>query len=181
MSDHSILPGVADAHCLEPARASDAEALARLSRRHVENGLGWRWTPPRLAACIQAEDTEVVLARGAGAGGPASPLAGVALGFAVMEYRFAVRRAHLVLLAVAPAQRRNGLGRRLVDWCEAMARLGGIREIALEVRESNAGARAFYATLGYVGDERLRGYYQGVEDAVRLRKNLERRRPSPLS
>jgi ribosomal-protein-alanine N-acetyltransferase len=48
-----------------------------------------------------------------------------------------------------------------------------VREVLLEVRESNQAARAFYASLGFVDDGRRRGYYADpVEDAVLLRLRL---------
>ena len=42
----------------------------------------------------------------------------------------------------------------------------------LEVRASNPQARRFYATLGYRETTRSAGYYSGVEDAIRLERDL---------
>src|SRR5579862_9299827 len=49
---------------------------------------------------------------------------------------------------VAPACRRQGLGRRLVEHAVARMEHEGARAIFLEVRESNAGARESYARMG---------------------------------
>lgn len=147
---------------LRPAAARDAAALADLSRRAIEHGLRWRWTPQRLAAAIGEPETEVVAARAG-----AAPC-----GFAVMEYAFAERRAHLVLLAVEPAWRRRGVGRALYRWVETLARAGGVLELGLEVRERNREARAFYASLGFREIALARRYYDGREDALRLHKRL---------
>lgn len=149
---------------LESARPPDARTIALLSRRLVERGLTWRWTPRAIAAQIRDPDVEVLVARRDGA----------VAGFAVMQFRFEARRAHLVLLAVDPRRRRSGVGRALVSWLELVARRGGIRTVELEVRSRNLGARAFYAALGYAESGVLRRYYQGREDAVRMRRDLAR-------
>ena len=44
--------------------------------------------------------------------------------------------------------------------------------VQVEVRESNRIARAFYAAHGYEQVGATRGYYQGVETALRLVKEL---------
>ncbi len=89
---------------LESARIADAACLAEMSRSLVERGLGWRWTPHSLASKIRDPEAEVVVAR----------KHGKIIGFAVMQFRFAQREAHLLLFAVVPPQRRRGLGRALL-------------------------------------------------------------------
>ena len=42
----------------------------------------------------------------------------------------------------------------------------------LEVRAGNQQARRFYAKLGYRETTRSAGYYSGVEDAIRLERDL---------
>jgi ribosomal protein S18 acetylase RimI-like enzyme len=149
---------------LRSARASEAPRLADMSRRWIERGLGWRWRPARLAACMRDGDTEVLVAADGAA----------LIGFAVMQFRFAEREADLLLLAVDPTRRRCGVARALVTWLEQVARLGGIESIALEVRANDVGARAFYRALGFRERARVRGYYQGREDALRLVRRLLR-------
>ncbi len=99
--------------------------------------------------------------------------AGTAIvGFAIMRY--GDDTAHLNLLAVAPAHRRRGIGRRLVAWLEDTALTAGTFTIALELRAGNAGARAFYAALGYRELVRVPGYYQGRECAIRMVRDVAR-------
>ena len=147
---------------LEPARRRDAAPIARLSRRLIEDGLEWRWTPRAIDASIRDPESEVVVARSGDR----------PIGFANMQYRFAEKSAHLVLLAVEPAWRRRGVGRELLDWVERMAALGGIEEIRLEVRRANEAARAFYRRFGYREGGVLPGYYQRREDAVTMSRRL---------
>jgi ribosomal-protein-alanine N-acetyltransferase len=145
------------------ARPGDARAIALLSRAAIESGLSWRWTPPRVLRSLADAHTNVIVARTAGA--PAA-----LAGFAIMKY--GETEAHLLLLAVQPAQRRLGIGRALVDWLEATALTAGTGVIRLETRAGNAAARSFYRSLGYVEIGLLRRHYDGVEDAVRIAKDL---------
>jgi hypothetical protein len=80
--------------------------------------------------------------------------------------------AHLDLLAVAPPYRRAGIGRRLLEWLEKCAVVAGIFSITLEVREGNEGAQLFYERMGYRTLTYLPGYYQGIEAALRMGRNL---------
>ena len=77
-------------------------------------------------------------------------------------------------LAVAPRFRRQGVGEALVNALEASLKDYGSRCLTLEVRDSNAAARALYAKLGFVEIGRRRGYYRDPrEDALILRKEWE--------
>jgi ribosomal-protein-alanine N-acetyltransferase len=142
------------------ATAADAPAIADMSRQYIESGLGWSWTPARIAAAIADRETNVALI---------DQPDGV-LAFGIMHY--AERSAHLALLAVDPAQRRRGIAARLVAWLEKCADMAGIERIRVEARADNPGALAFYQKLGYVQIDRLARYYRGVLDAVRLEKTL---------
>ena len=83
--------------------------------------------------------------------------------------------AHLDLLAVAPQYRRAGVGRQLLEWLEKCAVVAGVFSITLEVRAANEGARAFYQRMGYRALVELPGYYQGVEPALRMGRDLSSR------
>lgn len=138
----------------------DAPRLAAMSRDLVEEGLGWSWVPSRVVWHVRAPDSVVLVAR------QSSRIAG----FAIM--RFAIEHAHLDLLAVEPAYRRAGVGRRLIGWLEESALVAGISIIYLEVRAANDGARCFYERLGYRSIKHLPGYYDGRESAVRMARDL---------
>ncbi|MGH7530457.1 MAG: ribosomal protein S18-alanine N-acetyltransferase [Gemmatimonadales bacterium] len=73
-------------------------------------------------------------------------------------------------LAVAPEGRRRGMGRALVRRALGELVRHGVRDVFLEVRESNAGARALYAAHGFAEVGRRPRYYRRpVEDAIILR------------
>ncbi len=59
------------------------------------------------------------------------------------------RHAHILLLYVAPAHRRQGLGSALMAVAESWARARGDRAIGLQVFQSNQPALRLYETLGY--------------------------------
>jgi ribosomal-protein-alanine N-acetyltransferase len=81
--------------------------------------------------------------------------------------------AELESIAVSAGHQRQGVARRLFAAMAAELSRADVREVLLEVRESNQAARAFYASLGFVDDGRRRGYYADpVEDAVLLRLRL---------
>ena len=145
---------------LKLVRQGDALRIARMSRDLVEHGLPWTWTPQRVIAHIRGRDSNVLGAWHEGR----------LVGFAIMQ--FYAERAHLNLLAVQPAARRLGIGQRLVEWQEEVARAGDIPVVNLEVRANNPGAQAFYRRLGYRQVKYLPGYYQGREAAIRMRHDL---------
>ena len=58
-------------------------------------------------------------------------------------------RGWVYYLAVAPEQRRGGLGRRLMQTAEEWVAARGIRKLELMVRDSNAAAIGFYRRIGY--------------------------------
>ncbi|HVZ48837.1 MAG TPA: ribosomal protein S18-alanine N-acetyltransferase [Gemmatimonadaceae bacterium] len=100
----------------------------------------------------------------------ATDATGAVVGFAVVVA--AADEAELANLAVAPAARRSGVARNLVEHVLAAAEAGGARDVFLEVRESNAAARALYAAFGFAEVGRRRAYYQAPdEDALVLRRS----------
>lgn len=92
------------------------------------------------------------------------------VGFAIMRY--GDDDAHLDLLAVAPPYRRAGLGRQLLQWLEKCAVVAGTFNVTLEVRAGNEGAQLFYKCMGYRALAHLPGYYQGIEAAIRMGRDL---------
>lgn len=78
--------------------------------------------------------------------------------------------ADIMNVGVARDMRRRGIAegmlRRLMKICAER----GIYEVNLEVRESNAAARALYKKLGFEKVGLRRGYYGGKEDAVLMKR-----------
>jgi ribosomal-protein-alanine N-acetyltransferase len=145
---------------LRLARAQDARTIAQMSRELIEAGLGWSYDAPRIVRLIADADTVSLVACD-----QTTPV-----GFAIMQ--FGDERAHLVLLAVMPRHQRQGVARRLLSWLLATARTAGIAELSLELRAGNAGARAFYRSMGFDDAGLLPGYYRHREPALRMKRVL---------
>ena len=147
-------------HHLELARLADAPVIAAMSSRLIEAGLTPSWPAERVARHIRNADSLVLTARHSGR----------ILGFAIMQYGDAA--AHLNLLAVETTSQRHGIGRALLGWLEQTAIVAGTFVVQLELRASNAAARAFYESKGYRETGRVTGYYQRLEDAIQMGRNL---------
>lgn len=142
------------------ARRNDAAPIADMSRRLIEDGLPWTWTAARVLRHIRHRETVVLTAR-----------EGQALaGFAIMNFAF--ESAHLNLLAVEPEHQRKGIGPAQLQWLEASAMTAGTFVIRLEVRARNAQALRFYRRLGYEEVGLASRYYCGIEDAIRMSRDL---------
>ena len=114
------------------------------------------WTPSMFAAEL-AESSRAWLVAVDEAGGVVG-YGGVAV--------LADHDAHIMNLAVTPASRRQGLGRRLLgELLSASARLGAQR-VTLEVRAENAGAIALYEAVGLESVGVRPAYYGPGHDAV---------------
>ena len=77
---------------IAPALAADVQVIAEMSRRLVEVGLPWTWTPARVARHLHHHDSLVLAVRAGSAPNP------TLAGFAIMHFGDDI--AHLNLLAV---------------------------------------------------------------------------------
>lgn len=99
--------------------------------------------------------------------GPAPPSPWELWGYIV--FWIAADEMHLLNLAVQPQQRRRGIARALLSEALNQARTLGAQVAWLEVRPSNAAARALYASFGFKEEGRRPGYYDDTqEDAILL-------------
>jgi ribosomal protein S18 acetylase RimI-like enzyme len=84
----------------------------------------------------------------------------------------ATQEAELLRIAVRPGERREGLGRALLDACELQFKREGIHTLLLEVRLSNIAAQRLYEDAGWVQNGHRPRYYSDGEDALLYRKEL---------
>jgi ribosomal-protein-alanine N-acetyltransferase len=91
-----------------------------------------------------------------------------------------VEEMHLLNITVAQAHRGRGHAIAMLDALLDMARERGARKVWLEVRESNAHARAIYLRYGFTQIGVRRGYYPATqgkrEDAAVMGYDLQERR-----
>lgn len=162
--------GSVDEYSLQHARIADARRLAVMSQQYVEAGLRPAWSASRITWHMRHPESIVLTAR----------CGGTTAGFAIMRYGDDV--AHLNLLAVDPVHRRRGVARKIMMWLEETALTAGTFIIGLELRATNEAALAFYAALGYRELGRVTGYYQGIENAIRMARDVRTSRDAvPVS
>jgi len=98
---------------------------------------------------------------------------GEVIGYYVMMA--AAGEAHLLNMTIAPIWRGHGLGRELLEHCLACARAHRAESLFLEVRPSNAAARALYQSSGFIDLAVRPEYYPGRagrEDAVIMKREM---------
>ena len=96
------------------------------------------------------------------------------LGFFIAS--FSLLEGHLLNISVAPNMKRKGIGNDLLDKVEKISNQFGIKEIFLEVRESNNEAISFYKNYGFLEIGLRKNYYKlydGREDALIFSKKLK--------
>lgn len=90
---------------------------------------------------------------------------GKVIGYAGFYYFF--EEGHITTMAVAPNWRRQGIGKLLLNHLIEKAKEIGLKELSLEVRESNQIARKMYQKFGFKMVARRKKYYvQPIEDAI---------------
>ena len=143
---------------LRAARAADLTTVGLIERASFSDP----WTESAFASLLEGADAFFAVATLPG---------GSIVGYVVAW--FAADQGDVANIAVAPEARGRGVGAALLDRALEAAADAGVRELFLEVRESNAGARALYASRGFVEIGRRRNYYRRpVEDALVLRLSL---------
>ena len=83
-------------------------------------------------------------------------------------YWHVVDEAHVINVAVAPQERRHGIGRALVAHLLHHAKGSGIIKLLLEVRASNEAAIRLYESAGFTKFNVRSRYYNDGEDAVEM-------------
>lgn len=82
----------------------------------------------------------------------------------------------LYWIVVGPARQRTGIGRRLLEEAERLARQGGATEMFIDTagRAQYAPTRAFYERMGYRVHEVVTEFYGKGDDKVVYRKQVSR-------
>lgn len=127
------------------ARPEDAASIGRLlddfNREYDDPTPGPEWLAERMRELLAEGHTAIML------GGPGPD------GVAVLRFRpgiwTAALECYLAELYVAPAQRRRGLGRALLQAAIELARARGADHMDLGTGEHDVAARALYESLGF--------------------------------
>jgi ribosomal protein S18 acetylase RimI-like enzyme len=132
------------------ARAEDRAAVITLLDAYARDPMGGgQPLASDVIAAIPDRLASLPHARVWLASAPDGEPAGVAVCFLGFSTFAARPLLNLHDLAVAPAHRRRGVGRRLLGAIEDAARALGCCKVTLEVRDDNATAQRLYRALGY--------------------------------
>jgi ribosomal-protein-alanine N-acetyltransferase len=151
---------MSDEIVIRPARAADLSRVVEIERASFSDP----WTHGAFRSALHEDRLNFHVADSA------DVVVGYAVSWCVID------EAELANLAVLPAIRGRGVGAALLDRAMDDARLAGCVVMHLEVRDSNAAARALYESRGFGMVGRRKGYYRApVEDALILRARLVER------
>ena len=134
---------------LTPGTSHDLDSVVLIMDSAFDDRFGEAWTRSQCAGILPMPGVKLVLARVGD---------GSAAGFSL--FRTISCDAELLLLAVSPQYRRNGIGSLLLDHFVAEARDSGSSKIHLEVRDGNP-AVSMYEAAGFACVGRRRKYYRG--------------------
>ncbi|HEY0972758.1 MAG TPA: ribosomal protein S18-alanine N-acetyltransferase [Gemmatimonadales bacterium] len=144
------------------ARRDDLAGIVDIERRSFSDP----WTLHAFGAALARDDVHFAVAECPGASlvSPAGYLVAWFMG----------DEGEIGNVAVDDRCRGQGIGAALLDDALAAAERAGVRDMYLEVRESNAAARSLYASRSFAQVGRRRRYYRApVEDALVLHRALD--------
>jgi ribosomal protein S18 acetylase RimI-like enzyme len=144
----------AAALAIRPARLRECSAIAALARELLPEA----WSEAQLSSEVALPEGRVWVACAE------SGLCGF------LVARRELDELHVLLTGVRPDARRRGLATRLVQ--AALGAERGLAKAHLEVRESNAGARAFYEQVGFRAVGRRPRHYPDGEAALLMLRSL---------
>jgi ribosomal-protein-alanine N-acetyltransferase len=138
-----------------PADERHLEAMMAVMHAAFDPRYGEAWSMAQLAATLSLPGSWARLAL----------LGAEPAGFSLC--RAAGPEVELLLIAVMPASRRQGVAARLVTRAQEDALARGASEIFLEVREDNHAARQLYGTSRFFEVGQRPDYYSGTDGSRR--------------
>jgi len=93
------------------------------------------------------------------------------LGYIIFWIKFE-DEGHIISIAVDKNYRRLEVGSKLVETSIEVFKKFEVKIIKLEVRVGNKGARKFYSKLGFKEEKIVENYYEDLEDAVIMFKEM---------
>lgn len=149
---------------LDPGEAGDLDAVMMVMDSAFDARFGEAWTRSQCAGILPLAGVRLTVA---------SDPAGAIEGFSLL--RTVADESELLLIAVAPGARRNGVGASLVRHFIEHGRQSGARRLHLEVRDGNP-AIGMYRGFGFAIEGRRPQYYRGTDgslhDALTMAREL---------
>jgi ribosomal-protein-alanine N-acetyltransferase len=152
---------VADTVMLRRPTILDLDAVASIEQASFADP----WSVAEFASVLEVDHTIFLVAEV----GEGSGIVGYVIAMAVID------QAEILNVAVAPESRGAGLGGGMLDAALLEVEKRGAESVFLEVRVSNAPARALYSSRGFVEISRRKNYYRTpVEDALVMQRAVKR-------
>ena len=180
MHDTAVLNARPDEHGItyKPLDAAHAEDVAAMESQVMGSDA---WNAALVADELPRVDRTWWAAYASGEGPDAGPAAGSegassARGTVLVGYAGGMvidGQVQILKIGTDPAWRRRGIARQLISRVASDARDLGATTCSLEVRASNAGAQAFYESLGMHSIGKRPHYYSDREDAVIMEGPLQ--------
>lgn len=152
---------------LREGGADDIAALMQVMDRAFDPAFGEAWNRGQCLGILSLPDVWLSFADVEQDG------QGLTIGFALS--RLLVDDAELLLLAVDPAWRHQGIAGALIERTCTIASARGAHRLLLEMREGNP-AHLLYQRTGFGEIGRRQGYYRGgdgrIHDALTLSRSL---------
>lgn len=148
-------PAVDGAVSIERGTSDDLDSVMTVMEQAFGTSFGEAWTRSQCAGILPMTGVLLRLAR--------EPGSKRAIGFSLS--RSVAEDSELLLIAVAPAQQRRGIGRLLLQDFMEQARANGISTAHLEVRDGN-GAMSMYRDAGFSPVGRRRKYYHAPDGSA---------------
>jgi ribosomal-protein-alanine N-acetyltransferase len=148
---------MSDGPTLREGGSDDIGAMMRVMVRAFDPAFGEAWNRGQCLGILSLPDVWLSFAETEDEGGPR------AIAFALS--RLTVDDAELLLLAVDPEWRQQGVASALIERSAAIAAARGAQRLLLEVRDGNA-AMCVYERRGFGLIGRRREYYRGPDGAV---------------
>ncbi len=139
---------------MRPMAAGDAAAVARMEASTFSTP----WKEDTFHSLLQRPGVELWVADLEG------EVAAYAILWCILE------EGELANIAVRDDLRGQGIGSRLLDWMLDVAEKAGVRNLYLEVRESNEGALRLYGGRGFVEVGVRKAYYERPREDARVLK-----------
>lgn len=140
---------------LRTPRASDLPAVAAIE----EASFGDPWSANEFSSVLSVEHSIFLIAESRG------EIVGYVIAIAVLD------EAEILNVAVSPSRRGEGIGGDLLDEALKQVESRGAESVFLEVRVSNAAAKALYQSRGFAEMSKRKNYYRApLEDALVMRR-----------
>lgn len=149
----------ADGIELRTPRASDLAAVAAIEEASFSDP----WSAKEFSSVLSVDHSIFLIAESRG------EIVGYVVAMAVID------EAEILNVAVSPSRRGEGVGGDLLDEALKQVEARGAESVFLEVRVSNAAARALYQSRGFGEISKRMNYYRTpVEDALVMRRAAKR-------